>query len=184
MRRSQLLFVLIFSTLLTASAASAQTSVDARTRAVVAVFEKEKHSIKDKHGVRMEKYRKIASVAVVKANPADYSGKYEVPGLGFVLDITVAPNGTVTGSGIEPMDFAQEVMRKFTLRDGRVRGALFTATRVYADGRTQPLEGAFINETSYDSPTDKGTTLFGLGLIHPGIDGVGISLDRLFFEKR
>lgn len=171
-------FVAVFS--ITANA----QSVAARTNTIVASFNKEKNVTKTKRGVTVSKYKKVTSVAAVRSNPADYSGRYEVEGLGFVFNLHVDASGNVTGDGAEPMDFAQDVMRTFTLRDTRIRGALFTGVRVYADGRTQPFEGAFINRTSYESPTDKGTTQFGLGLIEPGVDGVGASLERVFFEKR
>ena len=134
---------------LAVSSTSAQAqSVAARTNAIVSAFNKEKNQTKTKHGVTRTKYKKVTSVAAVKANPAEYSGKYEVTGLGFVFNLRVDSNGSVTGDGTEPMDFAQHVMRTFTLRNARVQGALFTGERVYADGRTQPFEGAFINRTS------------------------------------
>ena len=159
-------------------------SVAARTASIVSAFNKEKHETKTRHGVRVEKYKKVQSVAVVKADPRGYSGTYEEAGLWFKLNISVDANGGVSGTGYEPVDFGGDVRRTFTLRDGKVDGALLTATKVYASGRTAPLEGAFIERTSFDSPSAQGAKSFGIGVLHAGEAGDGVNLDRLFLERQ
>ena len=54
-------------------------------------------------------------------------------------------------------------VRHFTLRNARIDGALLTGRKVYAGGASDPLEGVFINRTTFDSSTEPGLTTFGLG---------------------
>src|SRR5678816_654244 len=148
-----------------AGAAPAQgSSVEARTQAIVASFNKSKHVVKEKRGVRMEKYKKVVSTAAIK-NVRDYAGSYEADGMGLSLDLKVDANGNVSANGYEQVQSDSPVWRGFTLRNARIQGALLTATKVYANGATAPFEGAFIYRTSYESPTDRGVTTFGLGEI-------------------
>jgi hypothetical protein len=161
---------------------STAVSGDARTQAIVASFNKSKHTIKEKRGVRTEKYLEVRSAPVVKQNPADYSGTYEVPE-GLRLHLRVDASGHVEGTGSEPLDDAGTVHRTYSLRNGLIKGALLKATRVYANGASAPLEGVFINRTRFESPTDRGETTFGLGVVgrfHIG----GNDLDRVFYELR
>src|ERR1700694_1516683 len=73
-----------------------------RTRAIAASFNKSKHVVKEKRGVHVEKYKEVRSEPLVKANPQDYSGTYEVPEMGFALQLQVDKSGSVTGTGYEP----------------------------------------------------------------------------------
>lgn len=158
----------------------AAASGDLRTQAIVASFNKSKHVIKEKRGVRMEKYLDVRSVPVTKQNPADYTGAYEASEE-LRLQLRVDASGHAQGTGSEPMNDAGTVHRTFTLRNGRITGARINATRVYADGSSASFEGVFINRTSFQSPTDKGETVFGLGVVghfHIG----GNDLDRVFYE--
>lgn len=164
-------------------ALSQQSSVQARTSVIVASFNKHKHVVKEKRGVRMEKYKEVRSVPAIKANPRDYSGSYEVETVGFHLDLIVDGNGNVSGSGYDPLEFDAHVKRRFTLRNARIDGALLSGTKVYAGGVTKPLEGAFINRTSFESPTDKGTTTFGLGVIGNTVSVSNFTIPNLFYEK-
>jgi hypothetical protein len=167
-----------------AGTASSQSSgVQARTHVIVASFNKHKHVIKEKRGVRMEKYKDVRSAPAIKANPRDYSGSYEVETVGFHLDLTVDANGNVTGSGYDPLEFDAHVKRMFTLRNARIDGALLSATKVYAGGVTKPLEGAFINLTSFESPTDKGVTTFGLGVIGNTVSVSNFTIPNLFYKR-
>jgi hypothetical protein len=68
------------------------------------------------------------------------------------------------------------------LRDGQISGALITAKKVYADGSSEPLEGVFINKSRFESPTDKGVTTFGLGVIGKGLQVGGQTVDRIFYQ--
>jgi hypothetical protein len=157
------------------------TDVQSRTRTIVASFSKFKNGSKTRRGITKAKYMKVESEAAVKANPADYSGVYEVPGIAFALNLTVDRNGVVTGTGYEPL--AESVRRTFTLRGGRVQGALLTATKVYAGGESERLEGAFMNRTSFDSPTATGVTVFGFGTLGPQIEVSGMTINRFFYAR-
>ena len=159
---------------------TAVVSGDARTQAIVASFNKSKHVIKEKRGVRTEKYLEVRSVPVAKLNPADYSGTYDASE-GLRLHLRVDANGHVEGTGSEPLDDGGTVQRTYSLRNGVISGALLKATKVYANGTSEPLEGVFINRTRFESPTDKGETTFGLGVVgHYRIGGN--DLDRVFYE--
>jgi len=169
-----------------ASSQTRATASDAqrKTQAIVASFNKFKHVTKEKHGIRKEKYKKVQSEPVVKTNPEDYSGTYEIPDLGFAMHLHVDHTGKVEGDGYEPLMQDPAVRRAFTLKDGKIEGALLTATKVYAGGHTEKLEGVFIDRTSFESPTDKGVTTFGLGTVGRPIDVSGLTLDRLFYELK
>jgi len=160
-----------------ASASDPQT----KTKAIVASFNKFKHLSKEKHGIKKEKYLKVESNPVVKANPEDYSGTYEIPDLGFAMHLRVDHNGKVEGDGYEPLT-DPAVRRTFTLKNGKIEGALLTATKVYAGGYTEKLEGVFIEKTTFESPTDKGFSRFGLGTLGRPIEVSGLTLDKFFYE--
>jgi hypothetical protein len=168
-----------------AGVASAQVAgsmgAQARSQAIAASFSKFKNLSKEKHGVTKTKYLKIESQPAVRANPEDYSGTYEVPDLGFAMRLRVDQSGKVEGTGYEPI-VDPAVRRMFTLRDGKIEGALITATKVYANGTAERLEGVFIDRTTFESPTDKGSTSFGLGVIGKPVEVSGLTLDKLFFE--
>ena len=169
------------------SATAQQTLAPAtqtRTSAIVASFNKSKHVVKERRGVRREKYKDVRSEPVVKANPQDYSGAYEVPDMGFGVQLRVERNGSVQGNGYEPVNVDGSVRRRFTLRNGRIEGALLTATQVYADGTWNRFEGVFMNRTSFDSPTDRGTTEFGLGVIGKDVGVGGLTINRFFYQLK
>jgi hypothetical protein len=185
---ARLTTVIIASVLYAGVVSSQETRVassDLRTKAIVASFNKSKHVVREKRGVRKEKYLDVRSVPAVKQNPADYSGAYEdLSGMGFSLTLRVSPNGLVEGTGYEPLNGEPAVSRSFTLRNGRITGALITATKVYGNGSTEPLEGVFINKTVFESATDKGVTAFGLGVIGRGLQINGLTVDKLFYQLK
>ena len=186
-RSAQLLGVLAASVFCAGVGASQQPGVaatDTRTRAIVASFNKSKHMVKEKHGVRKEKYLDVRSEPIVKQNPADYSGEYEDLGLDFSLRLRVDRDGTVEGTGYEPLNGDGGVSRSYRLRDGRIRGALITANKIYADGSSEPLEGVFIKKTTFESPTDTGVTTFGLGVVGKGFQVGGQNIDRVFYQLK
>ena len=161
----------------------ASTGAQARSQAIAASFSKFKNLSKEKHGVTKTKYLKVESQPVIKANPEDYSGTYEVSDLGFGMRLRVDHSGKVEGTGYEPIA-DPAVRRMFTLRDGKIDGALITATKVYANGKSERLEGVFIDRTTFESPTDKGLTRFGLGVIGNPVEVSGLTLDKFFFELK
>lgn len=156
-------------------------SAQARTQVIAASFSKFKNVSKEKYGVRKTKYLRVQSEPAIKANPADYSGTYQVADFGFRLELRVNRDGSFAGNGYEPL--GENVQRSFVLRNGKVDGALLTATKVYADGKSEAFEGAFMNRSVYESPTDKGTTIFGFGMLGKPITLHGLTIDRFFFEK-
>ena len=162
----------------------ASASAETRTRAIAASFNKSKHVVKKKRGVRLEKYKEVRSEPMVKANLQDYSGSYEVADMGFAIRLRVDRNGNAEGTGYEPAGPDMSIRRSFTLRNGKIDGALLTATQVYANGAQNRLEGAFMKRTSFDSPTDKGFTTFGLGVIGKDFTVAGNTFDRLFYERK
>jgi len=174
--------VLVPFTTLPAQQSRASQSAQTRTQAIAASFSKEKHVVKEKRGVRVEKYKRVQSDPVVKANPQDYSGRYEVPDMGLAVQLRVDRNGDVEGAGYEPTGPDLSVRRSFTLRNGKIDGALLTATQVFANGTQDRFEGVFMNRTSFESPTDKGLTKFGLGVIGKMITVAGNTNNRFFYE--
>lgn len=177
-----------FIALLVANPSPAQsqkpvTSVSQRTTELAALFSKNKHVVKEKRGVRMEKYKKVVAKPVIAANPATYSGTYRDLSFDFVLRLRVAGNGNVEGSGEDPIDSDAQVSRRFALVDGKIQGALLTATKLFPNGRRERIEGVFIERTSFDSPSDRGVTVFGLGVVSKPMQIGGNDIDRLFYER-
>ena len=180
-----LLLVAGASAVLTVAPASAQqTTAQTKTEVLAASFNKSKHVVKEKRGVRKEKYLDVRSVPVVKANPEDYSGSYAVGDLGLALQLRVDRDGNVTGTGYEPAGPDQSIRRQFTLVDGKIQGALLTATQRFANGERNRIEGVFINRTSTQSPTDNGVTEFGLGVIGKYIEVAGFTSDKFFYQRQ
>lgn len=161
---------------------AAQTrDASSRTTQLVAMFSKNKHVVKEKRGVRMEKYKDVRSEPALRANPASYSGTYNTD-FGFVIALRAASNGQVEGSGRESIGDTG-VARTFVVRNAKIDGALLTGTMVFSDGHREKLEGVFMNRTSRESPNDAGTTKFGLGVITTPKYVNGNTFDRLFYER-
>jgi hypothetical protein len=177
--RFALLAVLIFS----AIAAAAPLAAQNQTEAIVQAFNKKKHSVKTRNGIRTEKYKEVRSEPAVRANPESYSGDYKVTDWGFDLSLTVDKNGNVSGHGSDPVSGHPGTRREFTLRNARIDGAALRGTRVFADGRTEPFEGVFLNRTDFDSPNDKGVKTFGLGVLGETFVVDGLTIEKLFYEK-
>src|ERR1051325_4530348 len=156
-------------------AARGLQDVSARARELAATFSKSKHAVKEKNGIRVEKFKEVRSEPAPKRDARQYTGEYEAD-YGCSLSLNVYADGRAEASGTEPSaDFTRT--RRFTLKDARVEGALLTGTKVYEDGSTEAFEGVFINRTDRDSPTAPGTTRFGLGvLLDPpkNIDGLSM----------
>ncbi|HWL40073.1 MAG TPA: hypothetical protein VNO75_07525 [Gemmatimonadaceae bacterium] len=163
----------------------ATPSPQSRANALAASFNKSKHVAKEKRGVRKEKYLDVRVTPHVRANPADYSGTYEVEDLGLTLELRVDAKGLAEGAGREPVGGSATIQRTFRLVDAKVEGGLLTGTQVFADGRHERLEGVFVNRSSFRSPSDPGTTEFGLGVTGKSIQlGGGILVTRVFYRPR
>ena len=155
-----------------------QFSSQTKAREIAAAFTKNKHVVKEKYGVRMEKYKDVRSEPAVKSNISDYTGAYEVLDLSFVINVQVGNDGRIQANG-------SERSRTFTLQNAKLEGALLTATKVYQDGARERFEGAFLNRTDRNSPTDPGVTIFGLGVIPAApFEANGLTYDKLFYQLK
>lgn len=170
--------VIAFLVLCAANGYSQQLSSQTKAQEIAAAFTKNKHVVKEKYGVRMEKYKDVRSEPALKSNVRDYAGMYEVPGLGFVIDVKIGNDGTIQAIG-------SERSRTFTLQKAKIEGALLTASKVYQDGATETFEGVFLNRTDRNSPTDPGVRIFGLGVIPAApFEANGLTYDKLFYQLK
>lgn len=166
MRTLTALFLLVLS--LTASAS------EERTREILAMFSKSKHVQKQKHGVSKSIFLEKHGQPVTGG---DVAGVYEADGLGMSLRLTESGGSGVDRGGA------------FTLRDLRREGALLTATKVYAGGRTGRFEGVVMTLVTRagKTPADAATTrTFGLGAVldEPLVIEGGIQLEKVFYVRR
>lgn len=156
-------------------AVAQQISAQTRAQELATAFNKQKHVVKEKYGVRREKYKDVRSEPAVKQNIADYSGVYEVSELGYMIKIQAGSNGSVQAVG-------NEKGRTFRLENARIDGALLTGSKVYQDGTTEKFEGVFLNRTDRNSPTDPGVTIFGLGVVlKTPFETNGLAYEKLFY---
>jgi hypothetical protein len=76
----------------------------------------------------------------------------------------------------------------FTLKNARIDGALLTATKVYDNGTSQPLEAVFVNRNARTGSNPKvvsvDVTQFGIGFIQTGNDSNDSWTNRVFLEKK
>lgn len=176
--------LLVGSWLIHSNVISQESYTERRTQEIVASFNKRKNAVKEKRGIRVEKYKEVRGEPVVKQNVSGYSGRYEVTGMGCVINIRVGKDGKVEASGYEPRSSGAEQPRAFRLESARIAGALLTATKVYDDGAAEKFEGVFINRTEFKSPTDSGVSTFGLGVIGNPVEFAGMTFDRLFYQLK
>lgn len=143
---------------------------------MLARFNKVKAKSKQRHGAVMESYLNVRSELAPSR-----SGSYEATDLGRTLTLDVHADGKVAGRGAEDG-------RTFALRDGRVDGSRLTATKRFADGATEPLEGIFINQRRIEGRTAREITsdhtTFGLGVTSVEFMFAGATFDRLFYERK
>ena len=170
--------VIAFVIACSVTAVSQQLSRQARAQAIAEAFTKHKESVKEKYGVRKEKYKDVRSEPLVKSNVRDYSGTYEVSGFGYEMTIEVSADGRIQANG-------SENGRPFRLEDARIEGALLTASKVYENSTSERFEGVFLKRTDRDSPTDPGVTMFGLGVVlSTPIQRDGNTFDKLFYQLK
>lgn len=143
---------------------------------MLARFNKVKQKSKHRHGVAIERYVNVHSELALSR-----SGSYEASDVGRTLTLEVHADGTVTGRGVEDE-------RTFELRGGRVDRSHLTATKRFADGATEPLEGIFINRRRIEGRTAREITsdhtTFGLGVTSVDFTFGGSTFDRLFYERK
>jgi len=153
----------------------------ARARELAARFDKDKHKVKEKRGIRVEVFVQMRGEPAPRANPADYTGTYESEP-DCPLSLRVSAGGSAEGTGYEPSPSGP---RRFALRDGRVDGAVLAATKVYEDGSTERFEGVFLNLNVRDDRADRGETRFGLGeVFDPPKTVGGVELSKLFYALK
>ena len=142
---------------------------------MLAKFNKVKQKSKHRDGVVIERYVNVHSELAPSR-----SGSY-VTDVERTLTLDVHADGTVTGRGADEG-------RTFELRDGRVDGSHLTATKRFADGTTEPLEGIFINQRRIEGKTPReitsDRTTFGLGVTSVDFTFGGVTVDRLFYERK
>jgi hypothetical protein len=143
---------------------------------MLARFNKVKEKSKYRHGVVMESYVNVHSELAPSR-----SGSYEATDFGRTLTLEVHADGTVAGRGAEEG-------RTFELRGGRIDGSHLTATKRFADGATERLEGIFINQRRIEGRTageiTSDHTTFGLGVTSVNFMFAGATFDRLFYERK
>ena len=143
---------------------------------MLARFNKVKEKSKHRHGVVVESYVNVHSELAPSR-----SGSYEATDFGRTLTLEVHADGTVAGRGAEDG-------HTFELRGGRMDGSHFTATKRFADGTTEPLEGIFINQRRMEGRTAREITsdhtTFGLGVTSVDFTFGGTTFDRLFYERK
>jgi hypothetical protein len=143
---------------------------------MLARFNKVKQKSKHRHGAVVESYVNVHSELAPSR-----SGTYEATDFGRTLTLEVHAGGTVTGRGAEDG-------RTFELRDGLVDGSHLTATKLFADGTTEPLEGIFISRRRIEGRTAReitsDRTTYGLGVTGVEFTFGGSTFDRLFYERK
>lgn len=144
---------------------------DAATLAAALDKNKYKKKDKSKNGVNVsvEVYVNIKNEVAVK-QPAEYSGQYEAEGGWFTMDLMVAADGSASGSGVDTINGDPEANKiAYKLSNARVKGAVLTAEKVFADGRSEPFEAVFVNRTTLSGKNadtiESRTTSFGLGFV-------------------
>ena len=155
-----------------------------KTSDLVAALDKTKYKKKDKGNVSIEVFVDVKNEPAIKADPAEYSGRYETGE--YQLTLSVTRDGKASGSGFDTL-LNGEKTEPFELKDARVAGALLTGIKVYSNGNRPPFEAVFVNRTSRrgtnpNSISDS-STKFGIGFIQTG-GADSDSTNRVFLERR
>jgi hypothetical protein len=151
--------------LLIVSCFAVPLSSQSTAQQIAASFTKHKHVVKEKQGVRREKYRDVQSEPTLRQDVQDYAGVYEVDELEYVIVVEVTDNGGVraTSNGRE-------------LKNARIEGGVLKA---------EGFEGAFLTRTDRDSPNDPGAVSYGLGvLLDTPVEFGGNTYDKLFYQLK
>lgn len=154
-----------------------------RAQELAAVFNKTKHKVKDKRGIRIEIFVEVRNEPVVKRDAREYAGTYEAL-TEYPFRLQVGSDGRIEADGSEP---GPRGTLSFTLKDAKIDGALLTGTKVYTNGATEKFEAVFINRTERTSQTGSGTTTFGLGVVYDSpktSSDYGFSITKLFYELK
>jgi len=140
-------------------------SAQSTAQQVASAFTKHKDVVKEKNGVRMEKYKDVHSEPTLRQRVQDYAGVYEVPDMGYRITIQVGTDGTISA-----------YRDNSKLENARIDGAVLTA---------KGFEGVFLTRTDRDSPSDPGTVMYGLGVVlRTPIEFNGNTYDKLFYQLK
>ena len=154
-----------------------------KTQDLIAALAKTKYKKKEKKNIKTESYLDIKSEAVIKNDPAEYSGTYQSSDGNYDLKLFVKSGNEIEGGGFDT-DFRNSERRDFTLREARIEGALLTATKVFSNGTTEKLEAVFNNRTvvSGKNPNEieSRETKYGLGFIQSYDE----NFNRVFLENK
>jgi hypothetical protein len=164
------------------TAASQQLSNTTRAEQLAASFTKHKDMVRQKAGVTKDKYLDVQSEPVVRTNVRDYAGAYEVPDLGFLIDIQVGSDGSVVAQG---HDRDANHPASFRLDNPKIENAVLTGRKVYANGATEPFEAVFLTRTEQRTRNGPVATSLGLGvLLSTPFEFGGVTYDRLFYQLK
>jgi hypothetical protein len=155
-----------------------------RAPGLAAALDKTKYKKKEKKNISVEVYVEVKNTPAVKSSPAEYTGAYAAENDDYRLDLRVAVDGTAEGSGHDTTYGDNQARASFTLKDARVNGAVLTATKVFADGRTEPFEAVFVNRSMAHGKNaneiEERKTAFGLGFMQTSKSWT----NRVFLEAR
>lgn len=172
------LLVLLFANV---PVASAQDS-SARAQDLATQLDKTKYKKKDKGDLHVELYVDVKNAPVLKKNATDYSGIYASEDDSYELELKVAADGFVTGSGHDVRGVHGKRLN-FTLRDARVDGSLLTCTKIFDDGTTEPFEAVFVDRNVRTGKSAESALTsdlaFGIGFIQKGEEWTS----RVFLKK-
>ena len=159
-------------------------SASARATELAASFNKSKHAVKSKHGVRREKFKEVIVEPRSVGSPADYSGSYADEGLVAGLDLAIDSSGRGAGWGKDPAVDGLGA-REFTLENVKVEGALLTATKKYHAGGSEAFEAVFVTRSDREHPDSAQTRMVGIGvrLQHPIRIASSITVQRFFLKR-
>lgn len=155
-----------------------------RVREILASLNRKEHRVVERHGVKVEKYREIRSEPVVKSDIKEYAGTYVATDIDYSITVRFESDGAIAAEGFETSAAAGGQARRFTLRDGKIQGALLTGLKVYDDGSNQTFEGVFINRTEFQKLGDKGVSTFGIGVAGQSAVINGVKRERIFFRRQ
>jgi hypothetical protein len=142
-------------------------SAQSRAQQIASAFTKHKNALP-------KKYKDVRAEPVIRG---DYTGRYEVSGLDWWIEIRVGAGGRIEGSGRDD--------RIFEVTHATIAGSMLTATKVYRDGSTEQLEGVFMNRIERTSPSDPGAASFGLGvLLNRPVEGPGGTFEKVFYQMQ
>ena len=169
----------------------AQDSGD-HARDLAAALDKTKYKKKEKKDLKIEFYIDIRNEVAVRPNPADYSGVYLSDG--YKIDLTASAAGEAAATGYDSPDLNGKVVN-FELRDGQIKGAVLTGTKVYDNGESHKFEAVFVNRTvtmgKNKDNIESQDRSFGLGFVEnrPMISGdeendSQVMTDRVFMARK